>query len=696
MKKIIKIENLNPKPHFRVSWIINNICTNKCSYCPSDLHSGTNHNYEWANAKRFLNLLLERYPKIHFCIGGGEPTVSPFLEEMVDIINSNKNNLVSITSNLARTPRYWNNLAPKLSYLCTSYHAEYPQDDFYEKVSLSSKYTLVTARVMMHPNKWNQCIGIFDQLKTLQNVLIEPVRIYDKKGADSTSHVYSEEQFAWFNDNKSVINVVAKTDLDCTKDWTDCEDRSFYTFDDGSIDADPKAVEYINDNMTNFNGFVCETSLNQIVIDWKGDVLLGNCAINGPIGNINYPEAIRWPTAPVICRLSSCDCSLDVNMPKYLPSTPAEEEPNHHCRFLSNGYRFEIRPDNNIDCTPCCKWNDIGVSLDDPKEFFEVFRDRIRHEDPKDIAECEQCNYADDHRLPNTIRSSSFEAIPSDVVNGDPSFLELQFDRTCNGGCIMCGPEYSSFWQHELRKDNQLYITNDKRDYLSEILEKIDIQKVRRINFLGGEPLLAEHDNRLLPIIDRPELVDIYYATNGSIYPTDEKIEMWSKFNNINMSFSIDGIGDKFNYIRYPLKWDVVETNVSKLCGLELGNKYLHISMNYTVNIFNLFYYDEIHEWFYKTGPFRKIGPHDDCSTFDIKARHLNYNPAGGILSPRSVTPKLYNMLLEKYGPNHFVTTTVSNTNLEPSGILKYMEDIDRRRNLNWRKIFPEIADCFT
>ena len=51
-----------------VTWIINNICTNACSYCPKNLHTGKNHHYDWENAKRFWQLLLKKHSKLQVAL----------------------------------------------------------------------------------------------------------------------------------------------------------------------------------------------------------------------------------------------------------------------------------------------------------------------------------------------------------------------------------------------------------------------------------------------------------------------------------------------------------------------------------------------------------------------------------------------------------------------------------------------------
>lgn len=327
--------------------------------------------------------------------------------------------------------------------------------------------------------------------------------------------------------------------------------------------------------------------------------------------------------------------------------------------------------------TPCCKWDNAkSVMLNAPLSDHTQFREQIGHVDANTYPGCHICNKLTAQGIPATMRESSFTNIPADSEFGDATFLELQLDRTCNGGCIVCGPHFSTYWQQELRDAGIKVMNNPKVNNLNKILERVDIQKSRKINFLGGESFLTDEDIRLLPGINHPELVVLQYATNGSVYPTKQRRDLWEKFKRVNISFSIDGIGNRFDYIRYPLKWQKVVDNFARMRDTLPNN--VVFSVCHTVNIFNLYYYDEFEEWYNSTG---------------LPVRSLIYNPAFGLLSPHSVPEKLRNYIVDKYGVDHKVSRTINNVALDPTNMLEFITGIDHRRNLDWRKVFPEISD---
>ena len=154
--KIIRIRQPDDAP-MHLTWMINNICQNSCSYCPPNLHDGKNHYYEWENAKRFFEMLFEKYPRIHCSVSGGEPSMSPFFRDICKIFHE-AGHTIGVTSNAAKSVEYWEDISTYLNYISFSWHAQFPDKNFIEKVTAASLKTLVSVRVMMLPSKWDECL----------------------------------------------------------------------------------------------------------------------------------------------------------------------------------------------------------------------------------------------------------------------------------------------------------------------------------------------------------------------------------------------------------------------------------------------------------------------------------------------------------------------------------------------------------
>lgn len=358
--------------------------------------------------------------------------------------------------------------------------------------------------------------------------------------------------------------------------------------------------------------------------------------------------------------------------------------PNATCRLLSNGYKFDLSDGHyKLILKPCCTSADaytIDLNNIDIKSI-QHFRHQLNLIDSYQHIGCSQCNFLTDNALRKTWRDVSFDVVPNDAEPGDASYLELQLDKTCNGGCIICGPHNSSFWQQEV---GQLIPSIRKRtpNIVESILSIIDISKTRKILFLGGEPFLSQVDETLLPQIPDPSVVNLQYTVNGSVYPTQQRIDQWRGFKSVLINFSIDGIGPRFDYIRYPLKWQVVKTNMQRM--LQEMPDSVHFKINHTINILNLYYHDEFEQWRQQEFQHNRHG----------REIPYTFNPAVGVLSPLTVTHRLYQRIADRYTADSKNLRTIKHQEPRLDAVLEYLDEIDRRRGLDWTQVFAEIADC--
>jgi organic radical activating enzyme len=308
--KIVRVKQIDEEI-FWLTFIINNICPNACSYCPSNLHNGTNHNYDWNRAKQFFIKLFEKHPKVHCAISGGEPSVSPFFPELVKMFRQN-NSTIGITSNAAKPVAYWEEIAPDLQYICFSWHPEFVDKKFDEKAAAAAKYTFVMVRIMMHPDYWDQCVEKYNSYKLQTDCSFEPVRVYNWDGVTRTFD-YTKEQLDWFENNKPRF-----VERDSKTANPELNLGSTYYFDDGSTVSSESTGHLINAGITKFKGFNCKIGLNSLMIDAFGEVRRGNCLVGGAIGNINDVDNINWPTKSIICDVEKCTCGTDVEITKWI------------------------------------------------------------------------------------------------------------------------------------------------------------------------------------------------------------------------------------------------------------------------------------------------------------------------------------------------------------------------------------------
>lgn len=167
--------------------------------------------------------------------------------------------------------------------------------------------------------------------------------------------------------------------------------------------------------------------------------------------------------------------------------------------------------------------------------------------------------------------------------------VKFDSDNTCNATCVTCDPNSSSAWGNLLRTAEQPRIWNIKQ-------QEFDYAGCKTLMFRGGEPFLSKNNfailERLLSLGNDSCVVS--FVTNGSIWPSESQLATMLKFKNLVISFSIDGVGPVFEYLRYPLAWSTVADNLRKWkqLGVELG-------VSYTLSNINLLYHDQTRQWFH-------------------------------------------------------------------------------------------------
>jgi len=173
------------------------------------------------------------------------------------------------------------------------------------------------------------------------------------------------------------------------------------------------------------------------------------------------------------------------------------------------------------------------------------------------------------------------------IVNGySPKIIKLATSNLCNGTCVTCGPDASSAWA-KLENRSMIYHTMDT--------SAIDLKNIIQLSFVGGEPFLEKKNFAILE-----ELIDlgntkcfISVVTNGSITLSQKQLNILAKFKNLNICLSIDGIGSRFEYIRWPLKWNQLEVNLNQFKKITQ-----HVNVSCMISNLNIFHYTELVDFF--------------------------------------------------------------------------------------------------
>lgn len=195
-----------------------------------------------------------------------------------------------------------------------------------------------------------------------------------------------------------------------------------------------------------------------------------------------------------------------------------------------------------------------------------------------------------------------------------PKHVSTKVSNVCNIACRSCAGWDSNFYQKEGLHYKEKYNTTfeDGRPGNRFIpawqpkhtnysgFESIS-DNVVHLEFYGGEPLLnLTHLDYLEYLIEsgRSKETTIFYSTNCTQPINARFLRIWNQFKKIQFNLSIDHIEDKFEYLRWPAKWDEVSKNVQDIVNLK---NTLDIEVSHTVascaTINNAYYIDEIISW---------------------------------------------------------------------------------------------------
>jgi sulfatase maturation enzyme AslB (radical SAM superfamily) len=191
-------------------------------------------------------------------------------------------------------------------------------------------------------------------------------------------------------------------------------------------------------------------------------------------------------------------------------------------------------------------------------------------------------------------------------------FVELRLGNVCNVACRTCNPASSSKWrndydklQNKLTFDITSYDTMEgfrwpeREEFWEDLLQHCDTVKTFYIN--GGEPtLIKQHFKFLQRLADMGRTdVKLWYNINMTNM-NEDIINIWRQFDHVKVSCSIDDLGERNEYIRYPTKWDDVMRNFLRLKeeNFELDVTQTVSWMNYsTLGDFYNFFHREHGVW---------------------------------------------------------------------------------------------------
>jgi MoaA/NifB/PqqE/SkfB family radical SAM enzyme len=283
-------------------------------------------------------------------------------------------------------------------------------------------------------------------------------------------------------------------------------------------------------------------------------------------------------------------------------------------------------------------------------------------------------------------------------------FLDLKLGNICNLKCRICGSWSSStFATEELanlgpdedRKSNHHYQMlrqgawpRENPTFWSEIEQVSD--QIRYIEFTGGEPfMIQEHFDLLQRLVDRGLAgnIEIHYNTNGTQYPENAEA-IWQHFKLVEIAFSIDDVGERFEYQRTNAVWAEVVANIERFRQIRARHANIQLQVCSTVNVFNVYYLEDLAQWI-------------DTQAFDFvywNMMHEAYYFSINTLpesTKQAVSSRLQQCQVSSWHQQEFARIIdFMNNGVGLDGFILRMKvaDLDRKRGQNLADVEPEFA----
>ena len=352
----------------------------------------------------------------------------------------------------------------------------------------------------------------------------------------------------------------------------------------------------------------------------------------------------------------------------------------------------DISPQGNI--SPCCKFQGPTPKYTTIDDYISGdFLANIKQEFESDNwpTGCERCRIEELNQIESKrqLDYTRWQEQYNHYNIGSDQFItaSIAFGNTCNLKCITCSPRSSSRWQSEYQhiyNKNIQPVKFYKKDFVQEFTQAAS--GIVHLDIPGGEPFLSgvpEQKALLQHYIQSGQAADltIHYTTNATIMPDSEWWQLWQHFKQVEIQLSIDGVGPRFEYIRYPGNWQQVSNNITEYVGKQ---RQVMLSVSHTVSAYNIYYLDEFFAWCYNQGlprPWlgRVHNPVHMRPTVwpvhvrDIIAEHL-------LLSQNADVQNWGRLMQRSDDSEHFETFKTK------------LEQHDQYRSLNFRNTFPELA----
>jgi organic radical activating enzyme len=300
-----------------------------------------------------------------------------------------------------------------------------------------------------------------------------------------------------------------------------------------------------------------------------------------------------------------------------------ETPPEHFCIAPFQSIRQNAHGRNSPCAFGAGEWDQGNLTPLERWNSYELNQLRQEFIDGKKPTACNRC-WAEEDSGKISLRQRQYEYFPNDYKNfilsgaweNGPKTAVFKTSNVCNLACRSCGGWDSNSFTKEGQYYAEFYqtkslinpgkITNRFIPRLApkhmEFMQYTDIaNNLEKIDFFGGEPLLNITQFEFLEYLVEKNLsknITLFYSTNCTNHPTERLKKAWNNFKRVEISMSLDGTEDRFEYLRYPGKWKEAVEVMDHLLDLKnLLDCEVYTMAGLTYSLLNVWDADNIHAW---------------------------------------------------------------------------------------------------
>ena len=301
------------------------------------------------------------------------------------------------------------------------------------------------------------------------------------------------------------------------------------------------------------------------------------------------------------------------------------------------------------------------------------------------------------------------------AVNVTPRIVEVYFDNICNMSCIYCWDGFSSKIQQENSQfgsfENQGIVLKNvakKTANLEQLTDKFwqwmqqHATELLRLHVLGGEPFYQKQFDQCLEFFNNVPCPELEFNVISNLMLSDRRFKTCidsvhqlvvdGKIKRFDLTASIDCWGPEQEYVRHGLDLEQWKRNFDYAAT----QPWITLNINQTLTALTIKTVPELIEHINQYRTHKNIGHYFSTAVMT----HNCLSPA--IFGPEFFDQDIENILQKM--PNNSWQEQQARANMQAlqlqlrsstrsseliQQLIVLLDEIDRRRNLNWRLTFP-------